>query len=167
VNGLRVGVIALLVVAAVLIQVTVLSRLPLPGADPHLVLVLVVAVGLVRGPADGMLTGFGAGLLVDLLGVSAVGLGAVVLCLTGYVAGLLMDEVERSTLAPLLVVGGLSLAATLTYAALTALTGDPRGTVGALARALPASAAYDVVLAPFVVPAFAALTRRLDSEWQN
>jgi rod shape-determining protein MreD len=129
--------------------------------------VLVVAVGLVRGPAEGMLTGFGAGLLVDLLGVSALGLAALVLCVTGYVAGLLMDEVERSTIAPLVVVGGLSLAATLLYAVLTGLTGDPRGSVGALARALPTGAAYDVVLAPFVVPAVAALSRRVEPDWQD
>jgi uncharacterized membrane protein len=46
------------VVTALLLQSTVLARLPLPGGVPDLLLVLVVAFALVEGPLSGAVTGF-------------------------------------------------------------------------------------------------------------
>lgn len=55
-----------LVVVALVIQVSVLARLHLPGAVPDLVLLTVLALALVYGHVGGALVGFGAGLLSDL-----------------------------------------------------------------------------------------------------
>lgn len=57
---------ATLVVVALVIQVSVLARLQLPGAVPDLLLLTVVGLALVYGHVGGALIGFGAGLLADL-----------------------------------------------------------------------------------------------------
>ena len=56
-----------LALATVLLQVMFVDRLSLPGGSvPDIALVLVVVLGLTRGPVTGMLTGFSAGLGLDL-----------------------------------------------------------------------------------------------------
>lgn len=55
-----------LVVVALVIQVSVLARLQLPGATPDLLLLVVLGLAFVYGPVSGALIGFGAGLLADL-----------------------------------------------------------------------------------------------------
>ena len=53
--------------AALLLQLTMVDRLPLPGRrPPDLVLLVAVALGLTCGPTTGLLTGFWAGLALDL-----------------------------------------------------------------------------------------------------
>ncbi|WP_049577133.1 rod shape-determining protein MreD, partial [Nonomuraea sp. SBT364] len=80
----------LVVPLALLLQVMLVNRLPLPaGGTPDLVLLAVVAVALLRGPAAGAVIGFVTGLVVDVVpptahvaGLSGFGLG-----LVGYLAG--------------------------------------------------------------------------------
>lgn len=161
----RAGLGVLLVLTAVVVQLSILARLPAPGGGrPDLVLVLVVAVALVEGPLSGLVLGFGAGLALDLLGDHPLGLLALVFCLVGYGAGLLLDAAERSTFAPLAVVAASAVAAAVLYALLAFLTGDPRATPEALVRGLTTSVLYDVVLAPFVVPSIGILSRALDPD---
>jgi rod shape-determining protein MreD len=150
------------VVTAVLLQVTVLGRLPLPGAAPDVVLVLVVAFALAEGPMSGITTGFLAGLLADGLSDHEMGRLALAYAVAGYVTGLLQDDTERSTLQPF---GAVLLGAVSSLAAFTAvgiLLGDPRVTFESVARAAVSSVPYDVVLTPFVVPLVTGLVRRLD-----
>ncbi len=52
-------VIMIVVIAAVL-QTVVLARVGLPGGNPDLLLLAVIAVGLATGPNYGALVGFGA-----------------------------------------------------------------------------------------------------------
>src|SRR5215831_9268833 len=78
------------ILAAVLIQVTVLDNVPLPGgAGPNLVLVAVVAMALATGPRDGAIIGFAAGLALDIAPPASglLGQGALVFCLVGYGCG--------------------------------------------------------------------------------
>ena len=158
----RRAVLALLVLLAVVLQVTVLARLPLPGAAPDLVLVVVVAVGLVEGPRTGMLTGFAAGLLADLSCDAELGRLALVHVLVGYLAGLLQDDADASPLVPALAAGGLAALAVLVYAAGGVLLSDPRTTSAAVGRSLVSTVPYCAVLAPVVFPAVGALLRRPD-----
>ena len=63
----RAALSVLLVAAAVVLQLTVVNRLTLPGGGaPDLVLLVVIALALCGGPAAGALTGFCAGLSLDL-----------------------------------------------------------------------------------------------------
>ena len=155
---------AVSVVTAVLLQLTVVGRLPLPGAAPDLVVVLVVGFALAEGPMSGLVTGWSAGLLSDCLSAHELGRLALAYAIAGYVTGMLKDETERSTLQPFGAVALGSMLALGAYLAVGVLLGDPRITFHATVRSMISSVPYDVVLTPFVVPLVAGLVRRLDSD---
>jgi rod shape-determining protein MreD len=148
------------------LQYAVVARLPLPGAGPDLLLVAIVAVALVRGPAGGLVLGFWAGLAADLAPPADHTMGRLALAyaLAGYVAGLLADEAERSSFAPMAVMALAGVIAVGTFAGVGALLGDVRITGAELARNLPSSVLYDVLLTPFVVPLVGAVSRRLEPD---
>ncbi|GAA1259563.1 rod shape-determining protein MreD [Kitasatospora nipponensis] len=163
----RVLLCAVLVLLALVVQVSVLGRLQLPGATPDLLLLVVVGLGLVFGPTGGCLTGFAAGLLADLAPPSdhAIGRYALVLCVMGYVAGMARAEPgrQRSVLVPLVVVAGAAIVSTVLYAAVGALVGDTAARHVGLPGLVVSALLYDLLLAPFVVPAVMLLARRVDS----
>ena len=162
----RAAVAGALVLTALAIQVTLLSRLPLPGATPDLVLLVVVALALAGGPAVGLLTGFGAGLALDLAPPAdhEIGRWAFVLTAIGYLAGMAQAETRRSAFVPLVVVAAAGAGSVLLYAALGALLDDPNVTWPAVERLLPTAVVYDVVLSAFALPAILALARRTEPE---
>jgi rod shape-determining protein MreD len=149
------------IVTALLLQLTVIGRLPVPGAAPDLVLVLVVAFALAEGPMSGMTTGFLAGLLADGLADHEMGRLALAYALVGYVTGMLQDD-EHSALQPFGAVLLGALTWLLTYSAEGILLGDVRLSFHAVARIAVSGVPYDVVLTPFVVPLIGGLVRRLD-----
>jgi rod shape-determining protein MreD len=139
---------------ALMLQLTVVNRLPLPGAGaPDLVLLAVVALGLCGGPAGGALTGFCAGLALDIAppGSYLIGQYALVFCLVGYLCGRLLGIANRSALLTI----AAAMAAAATGEALAAAFGlavsNPQVTWSAVRQVLPSSIVYDVVLAPFVL----------------
>jgi rod shape-determining protein MreD len=157
----RLAVVVLGLFTALLLQVTVLGRLSFLGAKPDLVLVAVVCFALADGPGVGMGAGFGIGLFADLLGAHTLGLLALILCVTGYAAGVIRQYFDRlSTFTPMAVVAGLTAAAVVLYAGLGALLGDPRIAARPVARSLVLTSLYDVVLTPFVFAAVTALRAR-------
>ncbi|GAB2942583.1 rod shape-determining protein MreD [Streptomyces heilongjiangensis] len=157
-----------LVIVALVIQVSVLARLHLPGAVPDLVLLTVLGLALVYGHVSGALIGFGAGLLSDLAPPAdhAAGRYALVLCVIGYLAGLAKPETGRlkSATGPMVVVVVAALGATLLYAGVGALVGDDAARHVGLPSLLFTAALYDLLLAPFVVPGIMALARRADND---
>lgn len=159
----RVLLIVLFLFTALLVQTTVLSRLAFLGARPDLVLVVLVCFALTDGPGVGMIAGFGAGLLQDLLSDHTLGLLALVLCCTGYVAGIVRAYLDRLAITtPMLFVGAATAAAVLGFGGLLALLGDPRVSPEVLARSVLLTSLYDVVLTPFVFAAVSALSDRVD-----
>lgn len=165
-RGSRAALLTAVIVTALLLQVSLFDRLPLPGAHPDLLLVTVVAAGFVAGPVGGALTGFAAGLLADLAPPAdhTAGRLALVLLLVGYGAGLIEDAPRRSVLTPIAVVAGSAIGSGLLLAVVGAVLADPRVTWPAVARAVSIRVLYDVVLTPFVVPLVLALARRLEPE---
>ena len=160
----RILLSAVLIVVALVVQVSVLARLGLPGAVPDLMLLVVIGLALVYGPVGGCLVGFAAGLLADLAPPSdhAVGSYALVLCVLGYAAGLIRPPGGhiRSVGLPLLVVAAAAITATLLYAAVGAMVGDTAARHVGMPGLLVTAVVYDVLLAPFVVPGVMALARR-------
>jgi rod shape-determining protein MreD len=158
----------LLVAVALILQVTVLARLQLPGAVPDLLLLTVLALALVYGHVGGALTGFFAGLLADLAPPAdhAVGRYALVLCVIGYAAGLTKPDTgqHRSATVPMLVVAAGALSSTLLYAGVGSLVGDTAARNVGLTSLLLTAAIYDLLLAPFTVPLIMAMARRLESD---
>ncbi|MFF2362327.1 MULTISPECIES: rod shape-determining protein MreD [unclassified Streptomyces] len=157
-----------LVVVALVIQVSVLARLHLPGAVPDLVLLTVLALALVYGHVGGALIGFGAGLLSDLAPPAdhAAGRYALVLCVVGYLAGLAKPENGRlkSATGPMAVVVAAAIGSTVLYAGVGALVGDTAARHVGLSSLLITAALYDLLLAPFVVPVLMALARRAEND---
>ncbi|WOX09658.1 rod shape-determining protein MreD [Streptomyces sp. N50] len=157
-----------LVVVALVIQVSVLARLHLPGAVPDLLLLTVLGLAMVYGHVSGALIGFGAGLLADLAPPAdhAAGRYALVLCVIGYLAGLAKPENGRlkSATGPMAVVVAAAMGATLLYAGVGALVGDTAARHVGLGSLLFTASLYDLLLAPFVVPGIMALARRADND---
>lgn len=160
----RILLSASLIVVALVVQVSILARLQLPGAVPDLLLLTVLALAMVYGPTGGSLVGFGAGLLADLAPPAdhAVGRYALVLCVMGYLAGLAKPEGGklRSATGPLVVVVGAAISSTLLYAGVGALVGDTAARDVGLGGLLFTASLYDLLLAPFTVPWIMALARR-------
>ena len=162
----RTAVALVLVTVALALQVTVLSRLPLPGATPDLVLLVVVGLALSHGPAYGLVLGFGAGLASDLVPPAdhEIGRWAFVLTVVGYLAGAARDDTRRSAFVPLAVVAGAGAGSILLYAGLGALMDDTSVTWAAVSRLLPTAVVYDVVLSAFAIPAILMLVRRTEPD---
>jgi rod shape-determining protein MreD len=157
-----------LIVVALVIQVSVLARLHLPGAVPDLLLLTVLGLAMVYGHVGGALIGFGAGLLADLAPPAdhAAGRYALVLCLIGYLAGLIKPDNGRlkSATGPMVVVVVAAIGTTLLYAGVGALVGDTAARHVGLGSLLFTAALYDLLLAPFVVPGIMALARRAEND---
>lgn len=153
-----------LVVVALILQVSVLARLQLPGAVPDLLLLTVLGLAMVYGHTGGALVGFGAGLLADLAPPAdhAVGRYALVLCVVGYAAGLTRPDSgkHRSATVPMLVVASAAISSTLLYAGVGALVGDTAARHVGLTGLLFTATLYDLLMAPFTVPLVMALARR-------
>ena len=75
-----------LLLAAVVVQLTVVNRLPLPAAAPDLVLLAVTAIAVCTSPLAGTLAGFAGGLALDVAPPAShyAGEYALIFCLAGY-----------------------------------------------------------------------------------
>ena len=150
----RALVSAVVLAAALVLQLTVVNRLPLPGAGaPDLVLLAVVALGLCSRPATGAVTGFCAGLCLDLAppGSYLIGEYALVFCLVGYFCGRLSSAPNRSALLTILAAMGAAAAGEALFALLGLAVSDPQVTWASVRDVFPSAIIYDVVLTPFVL----------------
>ena len=157
----RVVVVALALAGAVLLQVSLLSRLGLPGATPDLVLVVVMACGFVRGPRVGVVAGFAGGVLVDLAPPSLgyFGLTALLLAVAGYAAGVVAERSGGVVAIALATVACAALGSVVGRALLGSLLGDPRVVWGEVPVSAVTEVVYAVLLAALVIPALGAVDR--------
>lgn len=91
---LRVGAV---IAAALVLQLSVVGRIGLFGVSGDLMVVVAVAAGYHAGPERGALIGFVAGLSIDLLLVTPLGLSALVLTGVGYISGLVATNLIRES----------------------------------------------------------------------
>jgi len=172
-KALRIGFVAAALAVALLLQTSVFPHFAWHGIVPDLVLLVVVAVGLSRGSYDGLVAGFAAGLLLDLAPPAdhVAGRWALALMIVGYVAGRVRPPAVDDEGLPGV---GTCLAATAACAFFGATTfvvgglilGDTTGSFGALLQTILAAVAWDVVLAPFVLPVVMRMLVRLTPERQ-
>lgn len=153
-RGLLLGVA---VVTAVVLQVSVFSQMAWRGVVPDLALLVVVAAGLARGSQTGLVTGFAAGVLLDLTPPAdhVAGRWALALLVVGYVAGRVRPEPGDGR--PPVALGLATVAAcAFLGASVFALSGlvlrDPALGIGELLPVVLAAVVWDLVLAPFVLP---------------
>ena len=119
--GLR---IALVVVLAVVSQISFFSSLSLFGATPDVVPLVVVTFGLLGGAVVGAVVGFVTGLLLDSALLGTLGVSALVLLTAGYLAGRYREGTEISnSLVPPLLIAALTVGTTAGFAALQLMLG--------------------------------------------
>jgi rod shape-determining protein MreD len=149
----------LIVVAALLLQVTVFPHFAWNGVVPDLVLLAVVGAALVTDPRFATLLGFGAGLLLDLAPPAdhAAGRWALALLVVGYVVGRLAHDHQagggRPSYPVVLAAGaGGAFVGTSVFALSGTLLRDPVVGVGDMLEVVLAAVAYDVLAALVVLP---------------
>lgn len=96
-NGLARSRLALVLFAAMALQLVVASRIQLAGVHPDLMVLTAVAAGVVAGPARAATVGFFAGLLNDLFLQTPFGLSALTFCLVAYAVATLQGGVLRAS----------------------------------------------------------------------
>jgi rod shape-determining protein MreD len=162
-QGLFIGTCVFL---AVLFELTLLSRLGIPGATPDLVVVTVVAIAFAMGPLQGAMAGFAAGVLIDLSPSSdtLVGVNAIIYLVIGFVAGFWVDPRDR-TLPIMIGITALSTgAAALGTAIVDTALGSDRVNWAEVPWITLSSALYGVLLSALVIPLIDRISRPFVSE---
>ncbi len=150
----RMFAVATLLVVALALQSTLLAQATVLGVIPQVVLVVVVCLAYLDGERVGVVTGFFAGLLQDLMPFPAViGLTALVYTLVAYGVGILRQYAPaESVWTPVLVVALAAAVAEFSYAGLSIILGEPWVGLGYTARVAGLVVLYNTLLTPFVFP---------------
>lgn len=158
----RAGLLALVLVTAVLLETVVFSSLLVAGYAPAVVALTVVGVALGDGSEAGAGYGFAAGLLVDVLGGGLLGLYTLVLLIVGWSVGAARTYLTGpAPLVHALVGGAASAAAAAGYGLLNFVLDPAAVTAPGLLQAVAVTGLYSGALAPFVIGPLAALQARL------
>ncbi len=159
---------AVLVIAAVMIQLTLVNRLALASSGPpDVVLLVVIGLAMSGGPAAGTLTGFLAGLCLDLAppGSPLIGEYALVLCVIGYGCGLLRGVLGRPVrVSPVALASGIIAAAAgeALAAGLSLALSPGQASLPVVRQVLPATIFADAALSLVVLPVVLLLGRLAD-----
>jgi rod shape-determining protein MreD len=147
--------------AAAVLQAALAPYLAIGQVVPNFLLLVVVTIALVEGPGPGAAVGFSAGLIFDLLGSGPVGPMLLVLTLTGYLTGLVHENMfAEGWLLPLTVLSIATLSAEVAYGLILLLlgSGGPFWSTF-LTKMLPA-AIYNTALALLIFPWLARFLRQ-------
>ena len=118
---LRIGLLLLL---AVILQLSALSQIGILGGHADLVVLVVAAVAYYAGSVSGSATGFAAGFLLDLLTGATMGAASLVLTAVGYGVGRFREVRDPSHGLLPIPVGAAATAAWLTAFAAVSLMLD-------------------------------------------
>lgn len=83
---------ALVILAVVTVQLAVVNGITVGGMHPEIIWLLPIFAGLMAGPEIGCSVGFAAGLLLDCMLPTPLGLTALIGCALGFATGLLFDR---------------------------------------------------------------------------
>jgi rod shape-determining protein MreD len=155
------------VVVALVLQVTVFPYVAWGGIVPNLVLLVVVAAALTRGPQFAAVLGFVAGLSLDLAPPAdhVAGRWALGLVLVGYLAGRVRQDQKPTASTVVLTVAGASFVGSSVFALSGMLLGEPGFDVGGVLTVVLVAVLWDVLLTPFVLPPLMRLFTRVSPQW--
>lgn len=137
-----------LVILGVVIQTTVAPHLTVLGARPDSTLVMIVCVGLIRGPVWGATIGFFTGLLLDVALMQTMGISSFVYTLAGYFSGRYGERVDTgSWIPPLLTVFVSTLVVQMLNAVIMFLLGIEASAGFVLLRVVLPTAVLNALLA--------------------
>lgn len=151
-------------VAAVIVQVSVLAPLVPTAVVPDVVLVVVVAVGLCSGSTDGAWAGFVGGLLLDVAPPAdhLLGRWALAMAIAGFLAGTVDRGSRPSWLSDAATIGATAFVGLSVFALTGLLLGEPGVTLAAALPVVGLAVVYDVVLGLAIVPAVRTLLARAE-----
>lgn len=151
-----------LVMLAVVLQTTLFGdgRLQPLGASPALVVLVVIATVRYLEPAPGLLVAFTAGLLMDLLGASPLGLWAMSITTVGYLTLRLRHHVERGIFVVAAGVFGLAFLGNALFSIVGTLFGQRTLANPDPLRLMVLPALYTMILAVGVLPGTTKLLMR-------
>jgi rod shape-determining protein MreD len=116
--------IALIMVVAVVLQLSFFSYLTLFGTTPNIIPLVAVTLGLLGGAMVGALCGFALGFVVDSALLATLGVSSLMLLAVGYLAGRYREGTEiANSLMPPLLIGVLTIAASAGFAAMQLMLG--------------------------------------------
>ena len=147
-NGL--GWVLAMALIAVVLEVSVMPYVNVADGIPDLITPTVVVVALLRGPLVGAVTGFGAGMLVELTSpVGTLGVLALLYLAVGAWCGRYCESEEASGLvAPLLLSVVATLAVQLGYMVFQLLLGNSMPASEFVAQLLLPTVALTALLTP-------------------
>lgn len=162
--GVRVAVVAALIVLTITLQVSIFSHFSISGVVPDLALLVVIAAALVRGPDYAALVGFAAGLVLDLAPPAdhTAGRWALSLVVVGYLTGMVKGDSESNTVGTVVTVAAGAFIGTSVFALTGLILRDPGVSVGSALEVVPVAVLYDVLLTPLVIPLVLLVFRRLE-----
>jgi len=148
------------ILVATLLQVALAPYISIGGVTPNFLLLVVVTLALTTGPTEGAASGFVAGMLFDLIGTGPVGPMALVLCITGFLAGLLHEQMfAEGWLLPFTVLAVAAISAEIAYWLVLSLLGSGGPFWSSLFTKMLPAAVYNVALALLVYPWLARFLR--------
>jgi rod shape-determining protein MreD len=149
------------VIIAGILQAGLAPYLAIGGVTPNFLLLVTVTIALVEGPVAGCSVGFACGLIFDLLGSGPVGPMVLVLAVTGYLAGLLHENMfAEGWLLPMTVLAAAALGSEIAYGLILALIGSGEPFVHTFVTKMLPAAVYDTALALLVYPWLARILRQ-------
>lgn len=153
--------VSVVILAAAMLQVVVVSSITLGPGSADLLLVTVVAVALLRGSIAGGFAGFAGGVVVDLATLDTLGVSSLVLTLAGFWAGRYGETTARGRrVPPLVAVGAITVLAAGFAVVLRFLLGEEVVVEHALVTTLAPALVLNLAIA---LPVFA-LVRALVHE---
>lgn len=151
--------LALLSVAVVLVQISVISEVPVFGVSVDISPLLVAFTGLLCGSMLGALAGFAVGLLIDLVLMQTLGVTSLVFTLIGYWAGRLREVRDpQAALVPVLVGAAAAAGAMAGYSLIEFLLGVDAPVSFELLREIVLGTLVDTI---FAVPMWMLVRRSL------
>jgi rod shape-determining protein MreD len=153
-TGRQVAVTLTLVVVAVILQTTMFGegRIQPFGAAPNIVTLVVIATVRYLDPEPGILIGFTAGLLLDLLGGSALGLWAMSLTVVAYVTLRVRRRADEGWLIVAVGIFGLTLLGQVLFAVGGTLFGQRTLNNPSVVQTMILPSLYNTLLAALVLP---------------
>ena len=148
---MRLLVAAAVATMAALLELTVVPRLSVNGAHPHLALVLGVIWTIAMGAESGLVWAFVGGLALDILAPRPLGATAAALLLALGGTSLLRPPTRFRPLAPILLVPVASLVSSLALLALFGMAGMSLAAGDVIPWLMP-GVAYDTAIAAVLGP---------------
>jgi rod shape-determining protein MreD len=119
--GLR---IALIMIVAIVLQVSFFSYLTLFGTTPNIIPLVAVSLGLLGGAMTGAVCGFILGFILDSVLLATLGVSSLMLLAVGWLSGRYREGTEiANTLVPPIMIGVLTMAASAGFAAIQLMLG--------------------------------------------